>query len=495
MPCSMPTSGSAASLTTRCEPQQAPLGHGNSGPAPSTRRALRQPTAAHTINYGKITRHDINDLFEFGIVSENLENWPWELGAPVIDGDGNTDNYNLEGGDFPELLGHQRLWWIMNDRGNTHERTGSDPLGVEVHGTAIAYEFPDLVKNNTFYSYQIINKNTSAIEDAYFTVWTDGDLGNFDDDYIGSDSLLGLGYYYNADNDDEGEAGYGMAPPAVGFMFLRTPPAEEDGIDNNRNGTVDEAGEMLGTTVIMNHLKGGGNNLGDPNFLQDYFNYSRGIWKDGLPVVEGFFGYSGFGWPDDLPENPINFYAPGDPITGAFWSEINADNNGNPNDPADRRLHGSTGPFTLAPGDTMQFAFGIVWSRGEDNLDSIRQLKSDARRLSEAADAILAPSIRENPFPEPTPLPEENYVLGFDQNFPNPFTESTTIRYSLPLSMQVRLAVFDILGREVAVLVEERQDAGIYSVEFDAGVLPAGVYLARFQVDQLQFTKRMLLVN
>ncbi|MEM8488597.1 MAG: hypothetical protein AAF564_23820, partial [Bacteroidota bacterium] len=54
----------------------------------------------------EINRNDLNDLFQFGTISENLKNWPWQLGAPIIDGDGIPDNYNLEGGDLPELLGH-----------------------------------------------------------------------------------------------------------------------------------------------------------------------------------------------------------------------------------------------------------------------------------------------------------------------------------------------------------------------------------------------------
>ncbi|MFK7846752.1 MAG: T9SS type A sorting domain-containing protein, partial [Rhodothermales bacterium] len=80
-------------------------------------------------------------------------------------------------------------------------------------------------------------------------------------------------------------------------------------------------------------------------------------------------------------------------------------------------------------------------------------------------------------------------------NFPNPFTESTTFRYSLPQTMQVRLAVYDMLGREVQVLVEQQQDAGIYTINFEAGTLPSGIYLARIELDHLRFTKRMVLAR
>ena len=71
-------------------------------------------------------------------------------------------------------------------------------------------------------------------------------------------------------------------------------------------------------------------------------------------------------------------------------------------------------------------------------------------------------------------------MLGFDQNFPNPFFQSTTLRYGLPQAMQVRLAVYDILGRQVELLVDAQQDAG--------------VYLARIELDHLRFTHRMILM-
>jgi len=57
--------------------------------------------------------------------------------------------------------------------------------------------------------------------------------------------------------------------------------------------------------------------------------------------------------------------------------------------------------------------------------------------------------------------------------------------------MQVRLAVYDMLRREVAVLVEERETAGWQTVAFDGRGLPAGVYVARLQLDHLRFTKRL----
>ena len=74
-------------------------------------------------------------------------------------------------------------------------------------------------------------------------------------------------------------------------------------------------------------------------------------------------------------------------------------------------------------------------------------------------------------------------VLG--QNYPNPFNPSTTIKYELPRSCEVRLSVCDILGREVSVLVNERRNAGYHEVRFDGSGLSSGVYFYRMQVRPL----------
>jgi hypothetical protein len=81
------------------------------------------------------------------------------------------------------------------------------------------------------------------------------------------------------------------------------------------------------------------------------------------------------------------------------------------------------------------------------------------------------------------------------QNYPNPFNPSTTIRYELPKSSPVELSVYDMLGREVSVLVDERQDAGIHEVKFDATGLSSGVYLYRLQAGDFNSVKKLLVLR
>ena len=91
--------------------------------------------------------------------------------------------------------------------------------------------------------------------------------------------------------------------------------------------------------------------------------------------------------------------------------------------------------------------------------------------------------------------PDQPLTFALTQNYPNPFSQSTTIRYSLPQSMHVRLAVYDVLGREVSLLANGQQTAGIYTLNFNASHLNPGLYFARIELDHLRFTKRMVLIR
>ena len=82
-----------------------------------------------------------------------------------------------------------------------------------------------------------------------------------------------------------------------------------------------------------------------------------------------------------------------------------------------------------------------------------------------------------------------------DQNYPNPFNPNTTIRFSIPRSGLVTLKVFDIMGKEVAALVNEAKAPGNYEVEWNASNLPSGVYFYKLLSGNYSSTRKMTLMK
>ncbi|NLT51058.1 MAG: T9SS type A sorting domain-containing protein [Ignavibacteria bacterium] len=85
--------------------------------------------------------------------------------------------------------------------------------------------------------------------------------------------------------------------------------------------------------------------------------------------------------------------------------------------------------------------------------------------------------------------------FALEQNFPNPFNPSTVITYSIPKASMVTLKVYDVLGKEVATLVNEQQNAATYKVDFDASALSSGVYLYKIEAGNYTMTKKMSLLR
>ncbi len=80
-------------------------------------------------------------------------------------------------------------------------------------------------------------------------------------------------------------------------------------------------------------------------------------------------------------------------------------------------------------------------------------------------------------------LPSEFELV---QNFPNPFNPSTVIRFSIPSASQVVVGVYDVLGREVELLVNESRQGGIYEVTWDAANCPSGIYYCRLTASEIE---------
>ena len=87
----------------------------------------------------------------------------------------------------------------------------------------------------------------------------------------------------------------------------------------------------------------------------------------------------------------------------------------------------------------------------------------------------------------------DGYTLS--QNYPNPFNPSTTIKYDIKSAGDVTLKIYDVIGNEIAILVNEHQESGIYYMDFAASSLTSGVYIYRLSVGDISLVKKMTLLK
>jgi len=313
----------------------------------------------------QITREEIDEFIESDgdIMSDNIRDWPAHgdesIGqakylAPFIDvdADGLYDPYQ---GDYPDVLGDQTLWFVYNDKGNTHTETNALAIGLEIQTQAFAYATNDEINNMTFYQQKIINRSKNKISKVYFGQWVDADLGYAYDDYVGCDSTRSLGICYNGDAFDQGITGYGSNPPSIGVDFFQGPLADiNDGVDNDKDGTTDEAGEE----IIMSKFVYYDNDFslkGNPTEGIHFYYYLSGKFKNGQEMRYGGDGFNNV-WDAN---KKVNYMFPDDPRKPKpAWSEVSANNT-----PSDRRFLQSAGPFTLKPGAVNYITVGVVWAR------------------------------------------------------------------------------------------------------------------------------------
>ena len=443
-----------------------PLGSGGTAPA---------DCAAYDRIY-RVTRADVAAYVAGSAPTADLRDWPATLGAPVLDGDGVAGNYNLAGGDQPALRGDEVAWWLMNDVGNVHRdlylTPGSPPFGVEARVEAYGFDAPPL-DETTFYRYTLTNRTAHPIDSVYAGFYVDADLGDASDDYIGSDTLTGLSFTYNADNNDGGSVGYGVAPPAIGVQVTRGPVGLPNGRDDDRDGATDEPGEPLFTTAAPLVYKSGTSaTYGEPGTAEAVLRRLRGLWGDGTPVRAFGDGYG------EMQGSVTRYAYPGDPVSGQAWSEVNNGSASPVNPPSDRRMLVSTGPFRLAPGASETVTFAFPYARGSSNLDSVTRLRALANGIrSLFTDGDLEP-VRIGA----GSLIPVSQAVRLSRPFPNPTSGRATVTYEMPTGTRLRATLHDVLGRELAVLADGPTAAATGELTIDGARLAPGVYRVRVVV-------------
>ena len=146
--------------------------------------------------------------------------------------------------------------------------------------------------------------------------------------------------------------------------------------------------------------------------------------------------------------------------------------------------------------ETITIAYNVVINAGE-HMNWILTPENGKDFILEGAGEITIPSSERFILNRESVIP---ITFTLHQNYPNPFNPITTLSYDLPKDSDVRLTIFDMLGNEVARLVNSNQQAGFKSVHWDAKdsmgrPVSAGVYLYQIQAGEFVHTKKMVLLK
>jgi len=244
---------------------------------------------------------------------------------------------------------------------------------------------------------------------------------------------------------------YSSRPPAVGLQFLQGPviPTGTPGVF-----------ETLGMTSFHKYIGGT-----DPRNSAETYNLMKGLNPDGSPVI------------NPLTSQATKFPLSGDPVTQTGWLDSY---------PTDRRLMLSTGPFTMAPGDSQEILTAILVGQGTDRLSSISNLRTAA---------VLAKELYEAGFPPGIPTAEVPKVR-FDTPRPNPTRGTIYFTFTLPSSGRVRLALYDASGKPAALIDDSVHEAGPNVTPWSPrDGLPSGVYFAVLESGRERLVRKLVVAR
>jgi len=226
------------------------------------------------------------------VPTKDYREWPAEDGAPFVDVNGDqVYDYTV---DYPDILGDQFHWYIMNDGGSHANLWTTLPLNVEVQTSIFGFDRApnDALGNTMFVRWVIVNKGEETIDSMFVSIWHDDDVGDANDDFVACDTTLSIGYTYN----DGRDAKYGVAVPVSGSDFFQGPLVDAPG-DSAELLTwdVDSTGvDLLGNLVSGYHQAmvydkrmlpltsfvkyiNGDDEYGDPETAEEAYRYMNGL--------------------------------------------------------------------------------------------------------------------------------------------------------------------------------------------------------------------------
>lgn len=440
----------------------------------------------------KLNQSDINDFiinFNNGnvqngtyIPAADLLSWPGngpinyaQNLAPFFDINGDGLYNPTADGDYPIIKGDQAIFYIINDAYKPHQ-SGGQIIGTEIHVMVYAFGTCSVVASNpyldytTFYDYKIINRNSFNLYNSYLSLFDDADIGFYGDDYVGCDVMDEYGYLYTATLPAN--------EPVTGYQLLKKPFADaNDGIDNDRDGIIDEFQEELylsGFYYFNNSFAGIPVAMTDPDNATQYYQYMTGYWRDSTPFTCGGNAYGG--------SIPSQYTFPSNTFTTGTCGASNWIDPGNGSSLSDKRYLISCGPFTIMPGGEYELEFAHVTAYDSINNHQLIKLDQDMNALksfynSSSFNSCVATGLKEN----------EKSSLDF-QMYPNPTNSFLTLSPKDFEYNEIQIIVSDVLGNQVLNI--ESKDT--QQITLNLTGLPSGVYFIKLTTNGKSVCKKLV---
>lgn len=382
----------------------------------------------------------------------DYDEWPQEWGAPVTESGA------------PKVFGDVTAWTVYNDafpglHSEIEETTGQlTNTYIEIRETVWGYDRPGLLGQTVFFKWQLYNKG-AQLDSVVVGIWNDIDFHN---DYPYFDTEHGIGYMFSPSEQP------GQPAVAASYALLQGPlvPASDQrgfAFDRHWQGL-----KNLPTTAcwaILDDSYPATYMGGAPDSLQQLYYFLTGRRHDGTPIVNPVTG------------DTTSYMFTGDPVTQTGWSQKGS--GGCSQIPA-------SGPFTLAPGDSQEVVFALIYSTGESNEITRNQLLANYYQIRD----FYLHGI-EIPTPE-EPTPDYFRV----HCFPNPFTRSANIQYSVPVASDISLKLYNLRGQLITTLRQTQHEPGEYSVTLSSDDLSgSGIYFCRLNTPYGTVTKKLTFIH
>ncbi len=442
--------------------------------------------------------------------SQNWREWKKAVdqGAYYYDGDKNglydPIDHNQNGlweinEDRPGLMYDQTYFTVYNDAVPEGQRRFYDvePLGIEIRQTIFASDNLFGLDNSVFVRYSISNTGLKAdtLSEVIFSMWLDPDLGDYTDDLVGCDTTLNSGFTYN----DGPDTSFGEKTPVLYSTFVQTPlrytgsPTDTAIIRFNNFFDGKKMSGFINTNLSA-HTNYAFSHSGYIFTKETQRNVMLGKYFSNELIDPCNHRYSQVFHLDCEKVNPL-FWFSGDPDDSTGW--INTFS-------TDQRQLISTGLFELIKDQPQEIIIAYTIGEGYNNVSAFDVTRARVKEIFDEYNANFPNSFIISDLPSDPEKLKYQYTL--EQNYPNPFNPITKIRFTIygtnylsdpskNTLTNTELSIHDVLGRKVAMLVNEPKAPGSYEVPFDASQFASGVYFYRLTAGDFVQTKKMILIK